>query len=90
MSFHAMVMEAPHLLPTQSSRPDGTSDQEFKEGMGRYVVGFCFGMEHILLAFVAMVWMGIPSQPRWVRQKIMRIHYLREQGARQATLKKRE
>lgn len=59
-------------------------------GMGRYVVGLCFGIEHVLLAIVAICWMAIPSQPNWVRQRIARVHFLREKGARQASLKKQD
>lgn len=63
-------------------------DQEFQVGMGRYVVGLCFGIEHVLLGLVAILWVAIPTQPNWVRQRIARVHFLREKGARQAALKK--
>lgn len=65
-------------------------DQEFQVGMGRYVVGLCFGIEHVVLALVAILWVAIPAQPKWVRQRIARVHFLREKGARQAFLKKQE
>lgn len=71
-------------------RPEGADDQQFQMGMGRYVVGLCFGIEHVLLALVAVFWIAIPSLPNWVRQKIARVHFLREKGARGARLKKRE
>lgn len=69
-------------------RPEGPMDQQFEVGMGRYVVGLCFGIEHVLLLLVALIWVGIPSQPRWVRQNIYRVHYARERGARAASIKK--
>lgn len=72
------------------ARPHGPMDQEFQVGMGRYVVGLCFGIEHVLLALVAVLWVAIPAQPKWVRQRIARVHFLREKGARQAVLKKQE
>lgn len=65
-------------------------DQQFMVGKGRYVVGLCFGIEHVLLFLVGVFWVGIPSMPRWVRQKVSRVHSLREMGARAAILKKRE
>ncbi|CAM9171897.1 unnamed protein product [Scytosiphon promiscuus] len=70
--------------------PHGPMDQEFQVGMGRYVVGLCFGIEHILLGLVAILWIAIPSQPNWVRQRVARVHFLRERGAREVSLKKRE
>ncbi|CAN0380365.1 unnamed protein product [Ascophyllum nodosum] len=74
---------------TNPDGPNGPDDQEFREGMGRYAVGLCFGIEHILLAVVAAFWMMIPSQPRWVRQQIAHTHNLREKGYRQASNKKK-
>ncbi|CBJ25617.1 conserved unknown protein [Ectocarpus siliculosus] len=70
--------------------PHGPMDQEFQVGMGRYVVGLCFGVEHVLLAVVAILWMAIPAQPKWVRQRVARVHFLREKGARLAVLKKHD
>lgn len=70
--------------------PHGPIDQEFQVGMGRFVVGLCFGIEHALLGLVAILWVAIPTQPNWVRQRIARVHFLREKGARQAALKKHE
>ncbi|CAM9674315.1 unnamed protein product [Discosporangium mesarthrocarpum] len=53
-------------------------DQSFRAGMGRFVVGLCFGIEHILLLLVATLWVAIPEIPLWVRQKVARVHYLRQ------------
>lgn len=58
--------------------------------MGRFVVGLCFGIEHVLMALVGIFWVCIPTQPNWVRQRVAFLHVLRERGARQASLKKLE
>lgn len=63
-------------------------EQQFREGKGRYVVGLCFGIEHVVLAIVAILWIAIPSQPNWVRQKVAHAHVLRERVAREESKKK--
>ncbi|CAN0041038.1 unnamed protein product, partial [Choristocarpus tenellus] len=45
--------------------------------MGRFVVGLCFGIEHVILLIIITLWMFIPEVPLWVRQKVARVHYLR-------------
>ncbi|CAM9723991.1 unnamed protein product [Chrysoparadoxa australica] len=65
-------------MPWLFGRDMRDGEQILLKGMGRWVVGIAFGMEHLLLLLVVLMGLVVPSWPEEVRVGIKRFHWLRE------------
>ena len=69
---------------------DEEGDQMLAVGMGRYVVGLCFGMEHLLVLAALTVWGLVPGTPDWVKTLVRRHQYHKDEIARQVRKERSE
>jgi len=61
---------------------DGDRQHIMAAGMGRFVWGSVFCIEHLLFIFAAAVSMVVPSMPEWVKDEIARQSYVRRQESK--------
>ena len=86
-----MMVWFPSWFNTEQGSAATGNEQHFAvSGAGRWVMGFIFGVEHVLIIVAVIIMAVIPSRPGWVRTDVARRAFEEKMALRKAHYKQHD